>query len=99
MLFDAFAIRSIFDSAAILELIFDANEGFSTDGYAATDAGVIPKRAVAGRCRACGLGSFGRFPRGELGRKRRDGEFAKLTDDEVELAEGIVKEAFDGSVS
>jgi hypothetical protein len=31
-----------------------------------------------------------------LGRKRREGEFEKLTDDEVTSIEAIVREAFDG---
>jgi len=48
---------------------------------------------------AASLIRFIRQNHGKLGRKRRDGEFAKLTDDEVELAEGIVKEAFEGSVN
>jgi hypothetical protein len=33
---------------------------------------------------------------GRLGRNRREGEFAKLTDDEVTSIEAIVQEAFDG---
>lgn len=33
---------------------------------------------------------------GKLGRKRREGEFAKLTEDEVTAIEAIVREAFDG---
>jgi Fic/DOC family len=33
---------------------------------------------------------------GKLGRKRREGEFAKLTEDEVTAIEAIVRDAFDG---
>jgi hypothetical protein len=40
---------------------------------------------------------FIRLNEGKLGRKRRDGEFAKLTDDEVTSIEAIVREAFDGN--
>jgi hypothetical protein len=32
---------------------------------------------------------------GKLGRKRREGEFEKLTDDEVVSIEAIVREAFE----
>ena len=39
---------------------------------------------------------FIRRNEGKLGRKRREGEFAKLTDDEVHSIEAIVREAFDG---
>jgi hypothetical protein len=39
---------------------------------------------------------FIRRNEGKLGRKRREGEFAKLTDDEVNSIEAIVREAFDG---
>jgi hypothetical protein len=39
---------------------------------------------------------FIRLYEGRLGRKRHDGEFAKLTDDEVTSIEAIVREAFDG---
>ncbi len=39
---------------------------------------------------------FIRQNEGRLGRKRREGEFEKLTDDEVTLIEAIVREAFDG---
>jgi hypothetical protein len=39
---------------------------------------------------------FIRLNKGKLGRKRREGEFAKLTDDEVTSIEAIVQEAFDG---
>ena len=39
---------------------------------------------------------FIRLHEGKLGRKRREGEFAKLTDDEVTSIEAIVQEAFDG---
>ena len=48
---------------------------------------------------AASLITFIRQNEGKLGRKRRDREFAKLTDDEVELAEGIVNEAFESSLS
>ena len=37
-----------------------------------------------------------RLNEGKLGRKRREGEFEKLTDDEVASIEAIVREAFDG---
>jgi hypothetical protein len=37
-----------------------------------------------------------RLNEGKLGRKRREGEFEKLTDDEVTSIEVIVREAFDG---
>ena len=37
-----------------------------------------------------------RLHENKLGRKRREGEFAKLTDDEVTAIEVIVREAFDG---
>lgn len=33
---------------------------------------------------------------GKLGRKCREGEFAKLTEDELTAIEAIVREAFDG---
>jgi hypothetical protein len=36
---------------------------------------------------------------GVLGRRRRDREFAKLTDDEVELAESIVNDAFQNGIA
>ena len=39
---------------------------------------------------------FIRLNEGKLGRKRREGEFEKLTDDEVASIEAIVREAFDG---
>ena len=39
---------------------------------------------------------FIRLNEGKLGRKRREGEFEKLTDDEVVYIEAIVREAFDG---
>jgi hypothetical protein len=39
---------------------------------------------------------FIRQNKGALGRKRRESEFAKLTDDEVASLEAIVREAFDG---
>jgi Fic/DOC family len=39
---------------------------------------------------------FIRINEGKLGRKRREGEFEKLTDDEVAAIEAIVREAFDG---
>jgi hypothetical protein len=39
---------------------------------------------------------FIRLNEGKLGRKRREGEFEKLTDDEVTSIEAIVREAFDG---
>ena len=39
---------------------------------------------------------FIRLNEGKLGRKRREGEFEKLTDDEVAYIEAIVQEAFDG---
>lgn len=38
-----------------------------------------------------------RLNEGRLGRKRHDGEFEKLTDDEVASIEAIVREAFEGS--
>jgi hypothetical protein len=37
-----------------------------------------------------------RFNENKLGRKRREGDFAKLADDEVTAIEAIVREAFDG---
>ncbi len=37
-----------------------------------------------------------RLNEGKLGRKRREGEFEKLTDDEVVSIEAIVREAFEG---
>ncbi len=40
---------------------------------------------------------FIRLNEGKLGRKRRESEFEKLTDDEVASIEVIVHEAFDGS--
>ena len=39
---------------------------------------------------------FIRLNEGKLGRKRREAEFAKLTDDEVSSIEALVREAFDG---
>jgi hypothetical protein len=39
---------------------------------------------------------FIRQNEGRLPRKRREGEFNKLRDDEVALLEGIVGEAFEG---
>jgi hypothetical protein len=39
---------------------------------------------------------FIRLNEGKLGRKRREGEFEKLTNDEVASIEVIVHEAFDG---
>ena len=39
---------------------------------------------------------FIRLNEGKLGRKRREGEFEKLTDDEVTSIEAIVREAFEG---
>ena len=39
---------------------------------------------------------FIRLNEGNLGRKRREGEFEKLTDDEVASIEAIVQEAFEG---
>jgi hypothetical protein len=39
---------------------------------------------------------FIRLNEGTLGRKRREGEFAQLTDAEVTSIEAIVCEAFDG---
>ncbi len=39
---------------------------------------------------------FIRLNEGRLGRKRREGEFAKLADDEVASIEAIVREAFEG---
>jgi hypothetical protein len=36
-----------------------------------------------------------RVNEGKLGRKRREGEFEKLTDDEVVSIEAIVREAFE----
>jgi Fic/DOC family len=39
---------------------------------------------------------FIRLNEGKLGRKRREGEFEKLTDDEVASVETIVREAFEG---
>ena len=48
---------------------------------------------------AASLITFIRQNEGKLGRKRRDPEFAKLTDDEVEMAEGIINGAFEGFVS
>lgn len=39
---------------------------------------------------------FTRLNEGQLGRKRREGERAKLTDEEVISIESIVREAFDG---
>ena len=35
-----------------------------------------------------------RLDEGKLGRKRREGEFEKLTDDEVASIDAIVREAF-----
>ena len=45
---------------------------------------------------AASLITFIRQNDSKLGRKRWDREFVKLTDDEVEMAEGIVKAAFEG---
>src|SRR6266481_5544221 len=45
---------------------------------------------------AANLIIFIRQNKGNLGRKRRENEFAKLTDDEVVSLEAIVREAFDG---
>ena len=42
------------------------------------------------------LVGFIRLNEGELGRKRREDEFEKLTDDEVASIEAIVREAFEG---
>jgi hypothetical protein len=42
---------------------------------------------------------FIRLNEGKLGSKRRDGEFEKLTDDEVTSIEAIVREAFEGFAS
>ncbi len=42
------------------------------------------------------LGRFIRLNEGALGRKRREGEFAQLTDAEVTSIEANVREAFDG---
>jgi hypothetical protein len=42
---------------------------------------------------------FIRLNEGKLGRKRREGEFEKLTDDEVACIEAIVSESFEGSRS
>jgi uncharacterized protein YdaU (DUF1376 family) len=56
----------------------------------------VPPKARASV--AATLITFIRQNEGKLGHKRRDREFAKLTDDEVELAEGIVNEAFESSV-
>jgi hypothetical protein len=39
---------------------------------------------------------FIRLNEGELGRKRREGEFEKLTNDEMTSIEAIVREAFEG---
>ena len=39
---------------------------------------------------------FIRVNEGKLGRNRREGEFEKLTDDEVASNAAIVREAFDG---
>jgi hypothetical protein len=39
---------------------------------------------------------FIRQNKGKLGKKRREGEFGKLTDEEVALVETIVREAFEG---
>ena len=39
---------------------------------------------------------FIRLNEGKLGHKRREGEFEKLTDEEVISIEAIVREAFDG---
>ena len=39
---------------------------------------------------------FIRLNEGKLGNKRREGEFEKLTDDEVTSIEAIVREAFEG---
>jgi len=39
---------------------------------------------------------FIRLNEGKLGRKRREGEFEKLTDDEVTSIEAIVRESFEG---
>ena len=40
---------------------------------------------------------FIRLNEGKLGRKRREGEFEKLTDDEVASIEAIVQDAFEAS--
>jgi hypothetical protein len=48
---------------------------------------------------AANLITFIRQNDGRLGRKRRDREFAKLTDDEVELAESIVNDAFQNGIA
>jgi hypothetical protein len=40
---------------------------------------------------------FIRKNNGKLGKKRRENEFAKLTDQEIAAAEAIVQEAFAGS--
>ena len=47
---------------------------------------------------AASLITFIRQNDGRLGRRRRDREFAKLTDDEVELAESIVNDAFQNGI-
>jgi hypothetical protein len=39
---------------------------------------------------------FIRLNEGKLGRKRHEGEYEKLTDDEVASIEAIVREAFEG---
>jgi hypothetical protein len=39
---------------------------------------------------------FIRLNEGKLGREQREGEFEKLTDDEVTSIEAIVREAFEG---
>jgi hypothetical protein len=39
---------------------------------------------------------FMRQNQGKLGKKRRENEFAKLTDDEIASIEAIVREAFEG---
>ena len=39
---------------------------------------------------------FFRLNEGKLGRKRREREFEKLTDDEVASIEAIVQDAFEG---
>jgi len=39
---------------------------------------------------------FIRIDEGKLGRKRREDEFAKLTEDEVTFIEAFVREAFEG---
>jgi hypothetical protein len=48
---------------------------------------------------AASLITFIRQNDGRLGRRRRDNEFAKLTDDEVELAESIVNDAFQNGIA